>query len=117
MTRRNACLCLKVRTAVEQALFHLLTLLGMSNESNGHGDALAREETIILAVCDGPYLAEDGRLELCTSEGLDCGVTSDDAELIRVRRGEESIYECQLGLSGRKGGSHGAHWGRCVREV
>ena len=103
---------LKVRTSVKQAFLHLLALLGVSDKSYSHGDSLARQKSIILAVCEGPYLAEDGRLKLRTAKSLDGSVTGDDTELVRISTRKEGIHECQLCLSRRKRGRHGAYLGR-----
>ena len=43
----------EVRTGVKQALFHLLALLGVSDESDGHGDMFTGLETLCGPFCTG----------------------------------------------------------------
>jgi len=42
------------------------------------------QETTVFCVCNLPYFAQDGRLELCALEELDGNLARDDSELLCI---------------------------------
>lgn len=95
-------------TFTEQCLRDLLSLLSPAHETDGDGDTLFGEETVVVLVCDVPYLAEHSRCELCTAEYSDCDVAGEDAYLLCVCLGKDLVDEGELwGCWGEMRG-HGA---------
>ena len=72
----------------------------MPNQAQHLAEARRRQQAAVLCVCNLPYLAQHGGLELGAFEELDGNLAGDDAELLRVGLLEE-VLECAL-LVGRE---------------
>lgn len=82
--------------------------MGPTHETDGDGDALSGEETVVVFVCDVPYLAKGGRHELCAAEYSDCDVSGEDTNLLGVSLSKDLVHEGELCGCRREKRGHGS---------
>lgn len=70
--------------------------LVVSNKSQDLAEAGHGQQTAVLCICDLPYLAQDGRGQLCALEKLDGDLACYDAELLCVSLLEEVLEHALL---------------------
>lgn len=113
----------RVLTLRNQRLGNLFAALSMAQEAEGNRDALAGQKAIVLLVCDGPHLSQDGRGELGAGKDNNCGVARDYAQLLGVAFVEYFVGQSDLCLRRSEVAGHcaqnlqGMCGGQCESDV
>jgi hypothetical protein len=84
-------------TLVDQGLRHFLTFLRPPHQSNSDSCALLRQPAIIILVCNTPNFTQYSGRELCTPKDLECGISSENSNLLRVGLEENLGNESEFG--------------------
>lgn len=88
----------RLLTLRKQCLGDLFAALCVTHESECNRDAFTSQETVVLLVCNRPDFSQGDGRELGSVEEADCGVASDDAQLLGVAFLEYLVGQSDLCL-------------------